>query len=61
MQIITRGTKMTMRPELIAEYMRLSTPNVSDALDRLQVNGAPHGIRPLWPGCKKIVGPGRRL
>ena len=48
---------MTMRPELIAECMRLSTPNVSDALDRLQVNGAPHGIRSLWPGCKKIVGP----
>ncbi|MFQ5938287.1 MAG: RraA family protein, partial [Acidiferrobacterales bacterium] len=21
------------------------------------VNGAPHGILPLWPGCKKIVGP----
>ena len=48
---------MTVLPELITEYMRLSTPNVSDALDRLQVNGAPHGILPLWPGCKKIVGP----
>lgn len=46
-----------MRPELIAEYLCLSTPNVSDALDRLQLNGAPHGILPLWPGCKKIVGP----
>ncbi len=48
---------MTVLPELITEYMRLSTPNVSDALDRLHVDGAPHGILPLWPGCKKIAGP----
>lgn len=41
----------------IAEYMKLSIPNVSDALDRLQLNGAPRGILPLWPGCRKIIGP----
>jgi 4-hydroxy-4-methyl-2-oxoglutarate aldolase len=40
----------------IQAYLRLSTTNVSDALDRLQLNGAPHGIGPLWPGCPKIVG-----
>jgi 4-hydroxy-4-methyl-2-oxoglutarate aldolase len=43
--------------DLVPEYLRLSTPNVSDALDRLAIKGAPHGILPLWPGCKKIVGP----
>jgi 4-hydroxy-4-methyl-2-oxoglutarate aldolase len=43
--------------DLVPEYLRLSTPNVSDALDRLQISGAPHGILPLWSGCKKIVGP----
>ncbi len=51
---------MTTRPaldDLVPEYLRLSTPNVSDALDRLGIKGAPHGILPLWPGCKKIVGP----
>lgn len=42
---------------VVKRYLRLSTPNVSDALDRLQIKGAPHGILPLWPGCKKIVGP----
>lgn len=43
--------------QIIPEFLRLSTPNVSDALDRLQLSGAPHGILPLWPTCKKIVGP----
>ena len=42
---------------LVAEYSKLSTPNVSDGLDRLGIKGAPHGIGPLWPACKKIVGP----
>lgn len=51
---------MTARPDvetLVAEYLKLSTPNVSDGLDRLGIKGAPHGIGPLWPACKKIVGP----
>jgi len=43
--------------DLVPEYLRLSTPNVSDALDRLGIKSAPHGILPLWPGCKKIAGP----
>jgi regulator of RNase E activity RraA len=42
---------------LITEFMKLSTTNASDPLDRLALNGAPHGILPLWPGCRKIVGP----
>ncbi|MDX1488070.1 MAG: hypothetical protein R3268_07715 [Acidiferrobacterales bacterium] len=50
-------TARSVLDDLVPEYLRLSTPNVSDALDRLQLSGAPHGILPLWPGCKKIVGP----
>jgi len=37
-------------------YLRLSTCNVSDALDRLHLEGAPLGLMPLWPGCRKIAG-----
>ena len=44
------------RDALVQGFLKLSTPNVSDALDRLNINGAPHGIVPLWPGCPKIVG-----
>ena len=40
----------------IDAFLKLSTCNVSDALDRLRLRGAPHGLRPLWPGCRKIVG-----
>ena len=42
---------------LISEYRMLSTANVSDGLDRIKVNGTPHGIGPLWGACGKIVGP----
>jgi regulator of RNase E activity RraA len=41
---------------LVHSYMKLSTTHVSDALDRLQIQGAPRGILPLWSGCPKIVG-----
>lgn len=47
--------------QLIAEYRMLSTANVSDGLDRLGINGAPHGIGPLWDACPKIVGPAATL
>src|SRR3990170_156192 len=46
---------MDSLPEAQA-FLALSTTNVSDALDRLGIAGAPLGIRPLWPGCKKIAG-----
>ena len=36
--------------------LRLSTCNVSDALDQLGLSGAPRGILPLWHGCPKIAG-----
>lgn len=42
---------------LITHYRILSTANVSDGLDRLGLEGAPHGIGPLWDDCDKIVGP----
>lgn len=45
-----------MERNLIAEYKMLSTANVSDGLDRLNIRGAPHGIGPLWDSCPKIVG-----
>ncbi|MFN2432003.1 MAG: RraA family protein [Gemmatimonadota bacterium] len=37
-------------------FLELSTSNVSDALDRLSLEGAPRGILPLWPGCARIAG-----
>src|SRR3989441_8016687 len=40
----------------VEAYLRLSTCNISDALDRLHLQGAPGGILPLWPGCRKIAG-----
>ena len=46
---------------LIAEYRMLSTANVSDGLDRAGLQGAPHGIGPLWDACAKIVGPAATL
>jgi 4-hydroxy-4-methyl-2-oxoglutarate aldolase len=44
----------------ISRFMALSTPNVSDALDRLQIDGAPQGIHALYR-CWKIVGPAATL
>ena len=44
------------RDPLIRAYLALSTPNVSDALDRLGIQGAPLGVLPLWPGTPKLVG-----
>jgi len=46
---------------MIAEYRMLSTANVSDGLDRLNLRGCPHGIGPLWDSCQKIVGPAATL
>ena len=48
---------MNNQTALIAEYRMVSTANVSDGLDRLQLNGTPHGIGPMWDACGKIVGP----
>jgi len=50
----------TIDRSIVSQFMALSTPNVSDALDRLQINGAPQGILPLY-ACSKIVGPAATL
>jgi regulator of RNase E activity RraA len=50
-----------MDKNLIVQYRMLSTANVSDGLDRLNIKGAPHGIGPLWDSCPKIVGPAATL
>ncbi len=36
--------------------MKLSSTNVSDALDAFGLKGATYGIRPIWEGTNKIVG-----
>lgn len=36
--------------------LRLSTTNVSDALDALGLKGSTYGIRPIWEGAGKITG-----
>lgn len=39
------------------KFDKLSTTNISDALDALGLKGATYGIRPMWHTMKKIVGP----
>ena len=38
-------------------FHRLSTTNVSDALDALGLKGSTYGIRPMWHTMGKIAGP----
>lgn len=45
-----------MNTEYRNRLKKLSTTNVSDALDALGLKGATFGIRPIWEGCEKIVG-----
>ncbi|WP_413299915.1 RraA family protein [Bacillus sp. 1P10SD] len=47
---------VNMKEEYRARLNKLSTTNVSDALDVLGLKGSTYGIRPTWEGCKKIVG-----
>jgi len=39
-----------------ARFLKLSTTNVSDALDSLGLKGSTFGVRPIWEGARKIVG-----
>jgi 4-hydroxy-4-methyl-2-oxoglutarate aldolase len=43
------------REAIIERLAKLDTCAVSDALDRLGLQGATYGIRPMWP-CPRIVG-----
>lgn len=45
-----------MKEDYRERLKKLSTTNVSDALDALGLKGPTYGIRPTWEGCKKIVG-----
>lgn len=47
-------------PSLISQFMAVSVPNVSDAFDRLGIEGCTEGILPLYP-CQKICGPAATL
>ena len=47
--------------DIDSAFKDLSTPNISDALDRLGIKGHVNGILPLWSGCPKIVGPAKTL
>ena len=43
--------------EVIEQFYTVSTCMVSDALDKLGLPAGIHGIRPMYPGCKKVCGP----
>jgi regulator of RNase E activity RraA len=45
---------------LVSQLLGVSTPNISDALDRLGIEGAPQGVLPIYP-CAKIAGPAATL
>lgn len=47
---------MNRPAELIESFKKLSTPCVSDALDRLRIRGGCHGVSPIVLG-KRMVGP----
>jgi 4-hydroxy-4-methyl-2-oxoglutarate aldolase len=50
----------TTDPRVISQLLAVSTPNLSDALDRLGIAGAPQKILPIYP-CAKIAGPAATL
>lgn len=47
-------------PRLVSQLLAVSVPNVSDALDRLGLEGSTQGILPIYP-CAKIAGPAATL
>lgn len=42
--------------EYRSRLMKLSTTNIADALDALNLKGATYGIRPMWESAGKVVG-----
>lgn len=50
----------TVDSRLISQFLNVSTSNISDALDRLGIEGAPQGILAIYP-CAKIAGPAATL
>lgn len=45
-----------MTPQERERLQKLSSTNVSDALDHFHLKGAVHGVLPTWQGCRKICG-----
>jgi len=43
--------------KMVREFGKLSTCNISDALDKLKLAGVVPGILPVWSGCPAIAGP----
>ena len=39
--------------KIVREFLNTSTPNVSDALDRLEINGAPMALFLCGPNARK--------
>lgn len=50
----------TVDSRIVSQYLNVSTSNISDALDRLGIEGAPQGILPIYP-CTRIAGPAATL
>ena len=42
--------------EIVRAYKFVSIPNISDAMDRLDISGHPMGIHRMWDACPKLVG-----
>jgi regulator of RNase E activity RraA len=51
---------MKNNTNLVSQYLNVSVPNVSDALDRLGLTGSTENILPIYP-CAKIAGPAATL
>jgi len=51
---------MEVDRNLISQFLAVSVPNVSDAFDRLGIEGCTSNILPLYP-CQKICGPAATL
>jgi len=51
---------MKNNANLVSQYLNVSVPNVSDALDRLGLTGSTENILPIYP-CAKIAGPAATL
>jgi regulator of RNase E activity RraA len=50
----------TVDQKIISQYLNVSVPNVSDALDRLGLVGSTDGVLPIYV-CAKIAGPAATL
>ena len=52
---------MQIDPQIVERFEALAGPDVADGLERNGLEGAAEGVLPLWPDCRKIVGPAQTL